>query len=357
MAATLLPRSRSLLASAGSDAFTLVNERVETVYDRWPTPVTIVSDGAYGVGGFHGDPRTSAGLVEWYTPHVEAWSRRAHASATLWFWNTEVGWATVHPLLVTHGWQYEFASIWDKGIAHVAGNVNGRTIRRFPVVSEVCVFYSRQLTIGTADGPMGAREWMRYEWRRTGLPFRLANTACGVKDAATRKYFATDWLWYFPPADMMQRLVTFANEHGRAGGRPYYSLDGLRPVTGDEWARLRYKWNHKHGITNVWQCPPLHSGERIRGTGVRSAPRVYRPTSQSAAHLNQKPLELMTRIIEASTDCGDIVWEPFGGMCSASAAAVALGRIPYAAEIDRAFYDLARDRLTECAATAQLPVG
>jgi hypothetical protein len=31
-----------------------------------------------------------------------------------------------------------------RGVAHIAGNVNGRTIRRFPVVTEVCVFYQRR---------------------------------------------------------------------------------------------------------------------------------------------------------------------------------------------------------------------
>jgi DNA modification methylase len=39
------------------------------------------------------------------------------------------------------------------------------------------------------------------------------------------------------------------------------------------------------------------------------------------------------------------VWEPFGGLCSASVAAVALGRRAYAAETDRAFADLAEERL------------
>ena len=50
----------------------------------------------------------------------------------LWFWNTEVGWATVHPLLVASGWDYLQVITWDKGVAHIAGNVNGKTIRRFP---------------------------------------------------------------------------------------------------------------------------------------------------------------------------------------------------------------------------------
>lgn len=241
-------------------------------YPTWPTPATIVSDGAYGVGGFHGDPRTPADLADWYRPHVEAWSKYAHPSTTLWFWNTEVGWANVHPVLVENGWEYIQMITWDKGIGHVAGNVNSKSIRRFPVVSEVCAFYQRALEMETPDGPMQAKQWMRHEWKRSGLRFREANEACGVKDAATRKYFAQDWLWYFPPADVMEKLVRYANEHGDADGRPYYSLDGVSPVSRDEWDGLRYKFNLPHGVTNVWSHPPLRNKERLRGTGKRQAP-------------------------------------------------------------------------------------
>ena len=121
-------------------------------YPTWPAPSTIVSDGAYGVGGFHGDPRTPEGLAEWYAPHVEAWSRHSTLATTLWFWSTEVGWANVHPLLIANGWHYEFINVWNKGIGHVAGNVNGRTIRRFPTVTEVCAFYTREPRFPSAPG-------------------------------------------------------------------------------------------------------------------------------------------------------------------------------------------------------------
>lgn len=316
-------------------------------YESWPTPTTIVSDGAYGVGGFPGDPRTPEGLEAWYRPHVEAWSRLSHPSTTLWFWNTEIGWATVHPVLVEHGWTYEFANIWDKGIAHIAGNVNGQTIRRFPVVSEMCVFYSRALMLPTEAGAMDVQQWMRHEWQRSGLPLALANEACGVKNAATRKYLTQDWLWYFPPPEMMERLAQYANDRGAETSRPYFSLDGITPVTAEEWGTLRYKWNHRHGVTNVWSHPPLNGTERYKGTGLRAAPRVYKPTGASAAHLNQKPLEFMRRIIEASTDPNDVVWEPFGGLCTASVAAVELGRQAFAAENVPEFADLAEQRLRE----------
>ena len=314
-------------------------------YCSWPAPATIVSDGAYGVGGFPGDPRTPAALGSWYRPHVEAWSKRAHHATTLWFWNTEIGWATVHPLLVEHGWSYVETIIWDKGVGHIAGNVNGDTLRQFPVTTEICVFYRRHLQFPTNEGSKVAKEWLRYEWQRAGLSLRQANEACGVRNAATRKYLTQDWLWYFPPPEMVERLVTFANDYGQPAGRPYFSIDGVKPVTAREWGTLRDTWTHQHGLTNVWTYPPLHGRERYRGNGKRSAPRVHSPGRQSAIHLNQKPLEFMRRIVTASTQPGDVVWEPFGGLCSAVVAAVELGRNAYAAEPVIEFYNLAVQRI------------
>jgi hypothetical protein len=40
-----------------------------------------------------------------------------------------------------------------------------------------------------------------------------------------------------------------------------------------------------------------------------------------------------------------VIWEPFGGLCSASLAAVTLGRRAFAAETDAGFADLAAQRL------------
>jgi site-specific DNA-methyltransferase (adenine-specific) len=144
---------------------------------------------------------------------------------------------------------------------------------------------------------------------------------------------------------MMERLAAYAGQHGTESGWPYFSLDGKTPVTAKEWDSLRYRWNHAHGLTNVWSRPPLHDGERLKGTMRRAAPRVYKPTAASSAHLNQKPLEFMERIIYAVTEPDDVIWEPFGGLASAAVAAVALGRKPFVAEIDDQFARLAIERL------------
>ena len=57
----------------------------------------------------------------------------------------------------------------------------------------------------------------------------------------------------------------------------------------------------------------------------------------------------MRRIIRAVTRPGDIVWEPFGGLCSGIVAATESGRDGYAAELVEHFADLAVERLQSTA--------
>jgi site-specific DNA-methyltransferase (adenine-specific) len=299
-------------------------------YGNWAPPHVIVSDGAYGILGFEGDTSDHLGVAEWYEPHIRAWSARATPRTTLWFWNSEIGWAAAHPVLERHGWRYVNANVWNKGKAHIAGNVNTRKIRRFPVVTEMCVQYVFEPRI---DG-LTLQHWLFREWKRTGLPMRKANEACGVADVAVRKYLDQGHLWYYPPPEMFAKMAQYANVHGAPQGRPYFSLDGHRPITAEEWSAMRSTFHCPMGVTNVWERNPLKGAERVR------VPHI----SGRAAHLNQKPLDLMRRIVEASSDPGDIVWEPFGGLFSAALAAKLSGRKAFAAEIDPTYFQLGLTR-------------
>ncbi len=305
-------------------------------YENWPSPTVIVSDGPYGLSKFPGDPKSADALANIYAPHFAAWSKYSLPQTTLWFWCSELGWAEVHGLLRTHGWTYKAAHIWDKGIGHVAGNCNGDSIRGFPVVSEICVQYVREARLSNVAGEeLPLKVWLRSEWQRSGLSLSDANDACGVKNAATRKYFTQCHLWYFPPSDKMEALAQYALKYGKRTDVPYFSLDGKTPLTSTQWERLRAKWNHTHGLTNIWAEPAVRGDERIRSDGLK------------ALHANQKPLKLMRRIIEASSDRGDVVWEPFGGLCSATVGALEVGRVGYAAEVIIDFYDVAYKRLRD----------
>ena len=304
-------------------------------YSKWPSPTVIIVDGPYGVAGFPGDLATPYALAEWYAPHIAEWARYALPETTLWFWGTEIGWAEIHPVLNRSGWNYEGLQVWDKGIGHIAGNVNSKTIRGFPVVTEVCARYSRRVMFEGRDGRyLTIAQWLRAEWLRSGLPLCRTNDACDVKNAATRKYFTQDHLWYFPPPEMMEKLAAYANQWGRRTAIPYFSLDGSNPLTAAQWARMRSKWHHVHGWTNVWSIPALRGSERIKQNG-------------KVVHSNQKPLSLVRLLIETSTDAGDVVWDPFSGLATVGVACEQLGRRCFSSEISSDVWRVALRRLRE----------
>lgn len=316
----------------------IFNSDALEVYDTWKPPTTIMSDGAYGINnfGFDGDAMHESELNDWYEPHIKKWSEFSTPQTTLWFWCTEQGWASVHSLFLKYGWAFKSCNIWNKGIGHIAGNTNTKTISHLPITTEVCVQYVKTPFFIVKGKNMTMKEWLRYEWGRTKLPFSKANEACGVSDAATRKYFTKSDLWYMPPSDAFEKISEYANLYGDEYGKPYFSIDGVTPMTKNDWCAYRPKFHCPFGITNVWSVPQLRNGERLKTKSGKSI------------HLNQKPKEIIKMLIEMTTDENDIVWEPFGGLCTSAVVSNEIGRICYSAELNKNIYNEAIKRITNC---------
>lgn len=312
------------------------------LYSQWERPTTIISDGGYGVLGFEGDTSDHLDLPHWYESHIRSWAQFSTPSTTLWFWNSEIGWASVHPVLEKYGWRYVNCNIWNKGKGHIAGNVNTAKIRRFPVVTEVCVQYVFEARV--QGKPL--KEWLLGEWKRTGLPVREANKACEVADAATRKYLDQGHLWYYPPRETLVKMQVYANLYGDPAGRPYFSIDGVRPATAEQWAAMRAKFQCPHGVTNVWERSALHGKEREKVNGLNG----------KAIHLNQKPFDLISMLVNATSEPNDVVWEPFGGLFTACLTARKLGRRAFGAEIDPTYFHYGVERLKRAVSQQHLPL-
>ena len=304
------------------------------LYDSWESPIIIISDGPYGISGFEGDLPTSENLGKWYEPHIKKWSKNSTPQTTLWFWNTEIGWAKVHPFLEKHGWSFINCHVWNKGIAHIAGNSNTKSLRKLPIVTEICVQYCKKAFVKRGKTKRTIKEWLRDEWIRTGLPLSKTNEAAGVKDAATRKYFTKDHLYYPPPPDVFEKIVNYANKYGDKKGVPYFSFTGKESLTQYEWKKLRPKFFCPIGVTNVWNAPSLNGKERIK-----IGPKAF--------HLNQKPLDITELMIKISSEIDDVVWEPFGGLATGAVASYLLDRKCYCAEINPIIYNKAVERLSQ----------
>jgi DNA modification methylase len=73
---------------------------------------------------------------------------------------------------------------------------------------------------------------------------------------------------------------------------------------------------------------------------------VQRLASKRLTHPNEKPVELLKHLIEATTRPGDIVLDPFVGSGTTAVAAKALGRRYIGIELDLGYANAAKARVS-----------
>ena len=143
---------------------------------------------------------------------------------------------------------------------------------------------------------------------------------------------------------------TYIKSHYRfqdANGRRYRT-DNLT-ATGLSGGGYQYEWN---GVTKIWRCPPERMAEldkagRIRYTSKGTAeyiryldempgvplqdvwtdiPPINSRAKERIGYPTQKPIALLERIINASSNEDDVVLDPFAGCATALVAAEKLER-------------------------------
>lgn len=97
-----------------------------------------------------------------------------------------------------------------------------------------------------------------------------------------------------------------------------------------------------------WRPNPL--GARPRD--VLEVPVLCNGTAEKTAHPTQKPVQLIRKLVLASSDTGDLVVDPFGGSGTTPAVCEASGRRWAACELDPRYAALARARLLDPGAHA-----
>ena len=95
-----------------------------------------------------------------------------------------------------------------------------------------------------------------------------------------------------------------------------------------------------------WQPHPLGAKPR----DVFEIPVLCNGTAEKTDHPTQKPLELIRRLVLASSRPGDLVLDPFAGSGTTAVVAEELGRRWIACDADPRYVGLARDRLVAAAA-------
>lgn len=85
--------------------------------------------------------------------------------------------------------------------------------------------------------------------------------------------------------------------------------------------------------------PKATFNEHCKGTVLRF------PCGRSKIHPTQKPTALFNKIVEVSSNEGDIVFDPFMGSGTAGESAISLGRKFIGCELDPEYFKLAKERI------------
>lgn len=75
--------------------------------------------------------------------------------------------------------------------------------------------------------------------------------------------------------------------------------------------------------------------------------KLKNPTTNQPFHVTEKPIAMMEVLIKNSSNSGDVVFDPFMGIGATGIAARNLGRGFIGVELDKAYYDVACDRMNE----------
>ncbi|MDR2767966.1 MAG: site-specific DNA-methyltransferase [Treponema sp.] len=122
------------------------------------------------------------------------------------------------------------------------------------------------------------------------------------------------------------------------------------------WAKKEKKAKHTFNYHDMKNG--LFPGDRLKkeNTQMRSVWYIPAPKNEEkkyGKHPAQKPLDLLLRIIKASTNDGGLVLDPFNGSGTSAVAAALTGKRRYIGiEIDGAFCELTKKRLEKTALLA-----
>ena len=106
------------------------------------------------------------------------------------------------------------------------------------------------------------------------------------------------------------------------------------------WARKSEQSRHTF---NYPQMRDANNGKQMKTVWNIKAPQ--KEEKKFGKHPTQKPLRLLERIVLASTNPGDLIFDPFAGSSTTGVAAIRHGRRFIGCELDNGFISISKNRL------------
>lgn len=245
--------------------------------------------------------RTEADYVEWSLQWIEEISRVLRYGGTFYLF----GYFRTLALLVPHLEKFDLELrqqiLIDKGMRSVSGRAT-KNYKIFPNTTESILFIIK-------DNKQFIKPYLKKYQEIKGLSSKDINEALGVKSNGGGMwsiYTGNNVCEQFPTKELWEKLQNVLG----------FDL---------KYEKVAQTFNPQMGLTDIWRDIDFYKEDRV--------------------HSTQKPLKLIKRLIQASSNEGDLILDPFGGSGSTAISAMSCNREFITIEKDDTYIDLIRNRI------------
>lgn len=247
--------------------------------------------------------KTEKDYVEWSLKWIKEVSRILRIGGTFYCFGYFRTLALLVPHLEDMGLELRQQIILDKGMRAVSGRAT-KKYRIFPNVTESILFIIK-------DNKQFVKPFLKERQKALGLTAKQINEALGVKSNGGGMwsiYTGKNVCEQFPTEELWNKLSSILGFE-----TPYN--------------KVAQTFNPQLGYTDVWTDIDFYKEKHL--------------------HPTQKPLKLIRRLLEASSNEGDIVLDPFSGAGSTQISSIQLKRHYIGIELDEGYYKIGLDRIKE----------
>ena len=247
--------------------------------------------------------RTEKDYVEWSLKWIKEVSRILRIGGTFYCFGYFRTLALLVPHLEEMGLELRQQIILDKGMRAVSGRATKR-YKIFPNVTESILFIIK-------DNKKFVKPFLKEKQKSLGLTAKQINEGLGVKSNGGGMwsiYTGKNVCEQFPTEALWNKL----------SGILKFELP---------YKKVAQTFNPQMGYTDVWNDIDFYKEKHL--------------------HPTQKPLKLIKRLVEASSNEGDIVLDPFSGSGSTQIICIQLNRHYIGIELDADYFQIANQRIAK----------
>lgn len=247
--------------------------------------------------------KTEKDYVEWSIKWIKEVARVLRIGGSFYCFGYFRTLALIVPYLEDLGLELRQQIILDKGMRAVSGRAT-KKYKIFPNVTESILFIVK-------DNKKFVKPFLKNRQEALGLTAKKINEALGVKSNGGGMwsiYTGKNVCEQFPTEELWAKLSVILGFDC-----PY--------------KKVAQTFNPQMGYTDVWRDIDFYKEKHL--------------------HPTQKPLKLIRRLIEASSNKNDVVLDPFSGSGSTLVGCIQLNRHYIGIELDEKYYKIGLQRISD----------